>query len=519
MQTRARKLSIEDSSETAERIHRVENGLPAISSSGNEPLIPLALPKLMELYKVPGLSMAVIDNFKIAWAKGYGVTEAGTSNPVTPHTLFQAGSVSKPVAATGALFLAEQGKLLLDENVNQKLTAWQVPDNEFTREQKVTLRRILSHSAGLTVHGFPGYGLDEPVPTLVQVLNGEKPSNTAPVRVHFVPSTKWSYSGGGILIAQQLMMDVTGKPFPQLMREMVLEKIGMHDSSYEQPLPPEENRMAASGTSWNGEVVPGKWHIYPEMAAAGLWTTASDLASFAIEIALSKRGESNRVLSQAMTREMLAIQIEPLTEFAFGNKQHPDRMGLGFFLGDQTRPDLFGHIGDDEGFQAMLMMYSDSGQGAAIMANSEFGILLGDYLIENIAQEYDWKRHSPPDRPRLGASAALLATAHFQNIQAALRQYQALKLQNPSRFTPNKDTLLIFAYLLLADNKLQDTLEALKLEVEEYPEYWDAFNTLAKVYMLFGERQLAIQNFEKSVELNPDNRSALENIKTLGGQN
>lgn len=413
----------------------------------------LTLQKLMELYKVPGLSIAVIDNFEIAWTKGYGVTEAGTSDPVTPHTLFQAGSVSKPVAAAGALFLAEQGKLLLDEDVNQKLTTWKVPENEFTSEQKVTLRRLLSHTAGLTVHGFPGYALDETVPTLVQVLNGEKPANTEPIRVDFVPGTKWSYSGGGTLIAQQLMIDVTGKSFPQLMQEIVFDKIGMHDSTYEQPLPPDRHKMAASGTYWNGEVVPGKWHIYPEMAAAGLWSTASDLARFAIEIALSKKGRSNRVLSQGMAREMLNIQMESVTEFSFGDEQHPDRMGLGFFLADETRPDLFGHIGDDEGFQAMLMMYSDSGQGAAIMVNSDFGFLLGDYLVENIAQEYGWKNYMPPDRLRIGASTILLAITQLQGIQAALKGYQILKKDNHSRYVPDENTLVIFGYSLLADNK------------------------------------------------------------------
>jgi CubicO group peptidase (beta-lactamase class C family) len=472
----------------------------------------------MELHKVPGLSVAVIDNFEITWAKGYGVTEAGSTNPVTPQTLFQAGSVSKPVAGAGALSLVGQGKLSLDENVNEKLTTWNVPDNEFTKEQKVTLRRILSHSAGLTVHGFPGYAVDETVPALVQVLNGEKPANTEPVRVDFVPGTKWSYSGGGTLIAQQLMIDVTGKPFPQLMREIVFDKIGMYDSSFEQPLPLERQKMAASGTYWNGKVVPGKWHVYPEMAAAGLWSTPSDLARFAIEIALSKKDKSNRVLSQPMAREMLNVQMETLTEFTFGDKQNPDRMGLGFFLGDETRPDLFGHIGDDEGFQAMLMMYSDSGQGVAIMTNSEFGILLGDCIVENIAQEYSWKNYTPPDRPQIGASAALLAFAHLEGIQTALKQYQILKQEYPSRYTLDESTLSIFAYLLLADSRLQDALEVMKLAVQEYPEYWNAYDTLAEVYMILGERQLAIQNYEKAVELNPENRSAIENLKTLKGK-
>jgi CubicO group peptidase (beta-lactamase class C family) len=218
------------------RIQRVENGIPPIVVSDNDPPLQLNIEKLMQLYKVPGLSIAVIDNFKIAWAKGYGVTEAGTNSPVTAHTLFQAASISKPVTATGALTLVEQGKLSLDENVNLKLKSWQVPDNDFTKDQKVTLRRLMSHSAGLTVHGFPGYEVGAPIPTLPEILNGEPPANTAPVRVDTIPGTKSIYSGGGITIEQLLVMDVTGEPFAKFMHDAVLDKIGMTDSTYEQPL-------------------------------------------------------------------------------------------------------------------------------------------------------------------------------------------------------------------------------------------------------------------------------------------
>ena len=239
------------------RIQRVENGIPSIPLSGEEPPLQLNIEKLMQLYKVPGLSIAVVDNFKIEWAKGYGVIGTGSSTPVTMYTLFQAGSISKPVAATGTLFLVEHDKLSLDENVNQKLKSWQVPDNDFTKDEKVTLRRILSHSAGLTVHGFPGYEVGKPIPTLVQIFNGEPPANTAAIRVDLVPGTKYRYSGGGVTIEQQLDIDVTGKPFPQFMRETVLDKIGMSDSSYEQPLPPARAAAAAIGTRADGTPIHG----------------------------------------------------------------------------------------------------------------------------------------------------------------------------------------------------------------------------------------------------------------------
>ncbi len=512
------KLSNNTPAEIDERIQSVEKGLPPLALSRNEPPLQLTLAKLMELYKIPGMSVAVIDNFKIAWARGYGVTEAGTSNPVTPHTLFQAGSVSKPVAAIGALSLVEQGKLLLDQDVNEKLTSWKVPENEFTRDQKVTLRRILSHSGGLTVHFFPGHRVNDPIPTLIQILNGEPPSNTAPVRVDFVPGSKWRYSGGGTLIEQQLMIDVTGKPFPQIMQEFVFDKIGMRNSSYEQPLPDVRAKQAASGTHWNGKGVVGKWHIYPEMTAGGLWSTPSDLAVLAIEIALSKHGKANRVLSESMAREMLKSQMEQVTEFALGNTKHPDRMGLGFFLGDEARPNLFGHIGDDAGFQAMLVMDSDSGQGAAIMANSELGILLGDCLMENIAQEYGWKNYVAPNRPRAGAGAALLAAYQAKGVQAAIKQYMAIKHTKLPQYKPDQNTLLMFSYYLAGTEQPEAALEVMKMEVQEYPAYWNAYDSLAELYAMVGEPKLAIQNFEKSLQLNPDNWHALENLKKLSKQ-
>src|SRR5713226_1634135 len=272
----------QDDQET--RMHRVAAMVVDLPMGENQAPLRMDLPQLMKLYNVPGLSMAVIDDYKIVWAKGYGVIETGSSKPVTPETLFQAGSISKPVAATGALYLVEHGKLVLDENVNEKLKTWKVPENDFTKKEKVTLRRLMSHTAGLTVHGFPGYDINGVLPTLVQIFNGEKPANTAPIRADIVPGTKERYSGGGVTIEQQLMMDVTGKAFPTLMRELVLDKLGMADSSYEQPLPPARAAMTASGTYADGRVVHGRWHIYSEMAAAGLWTTPTDLSKFAIKL-------------------------------------------------------------------------------------------------------------------------------------------------------------------------------------------------------------------------------------------
>src|SRR5579863_9610749 len=307
---KAGKATADRSTATEARIERIANVIEPVEAGKGEAPVPLDIEKLMKLYDVPGFSVAVIEDYKIAWAKSYGVTEPGGKNPVMPKTLFQAGSISKPVAAAGMLALVQQGKLSLDEDVNVKLKTWKVPENEFTATQKVTLRRLMSHSAGLTVHGFPGYAVGEPLPTLVEIFNGEKPANTPAIRVDFVPGTKLRYSGGGVTIEQQLVMDVTGQPFPAFMRETVLDKANMTDSTYQQPIPADRAPFTATGTRMDGTPVAGRWHIYPEMAAAGLWTTPTDLAKFAIEIALSKQGKANHILSEKMTRQMLTPQIK-----------------------------------------------------------------------------------------------------------------------------------------------------------------------------------------------------------------
>lgn len=480
----------------------------------DQPPIELTLKQFMEKYSIPGLSVAVIDNYKIAWAKGFGVTAPGGTEPVTTTTLFQAGSISKPVAAVGAMWLVEQGKLSLDEDVNKKLKSWKVPENEFTKTEKVTLRRLMSHSAGLTVHGFPGYAVNEPRPTLVQIFNGEKPANTAPIRVDFVPGTRMRYSGGGVTIEQQLMIDVTGKPFPQFMQQTVLSKIGMSDSSYEQPLPAARAVHAATGGRAGNGAVEGKWHIYPEMAAAGLWTTPTDLAKFAIEIALSKQGKANHVLSQKSVQEMLKPQIA-----AEGGEDH---IGLAFFLEDRN-PGEFGHNGSDEGFQANLVMLGDSGKGLVIMGNSDSFFYIAPHVTRVIARAYGWK-YSPEPVP---AAHALMLIENVKGTEAALDFYKKLRHggasegtagdQKTGDYQTDESSLNALGYHLLAQKRIEEAIKVFQLNVQEYPKGWNCYDSLGEAYMNAGQKELAIKNYEKSLELNPDNHNGAEMLKKLKG--
>ncbi len=362
---------------TEARVESVENGLlQAVVMEGEAPKR-MALGGRMEYYGVPGLSIAVIDAYRVEWARGYGVLEAGRSAPVDVNALFQAASISKPVTALGALSLVQRGALSLDGDVNGPLRSWKLPQNELTHGHPVSLRRILSHTAGLNVSGFPGYPPGSELPTLPQILDGVGPANTDAVRVVQEPGSRFEYSGGGTTILQQVICDVTGQPFPDVMSEAVLAPLEMGLSTFQQPLPDRLRAAAAVGHRADGNVVEGGWHVYPEMAAAGLWTTPSDLARFAIELLAGWSGRSTRILAQDTAREMLTLQ-------------EGGPVGLGPFLEGSGPSACFFHSGSNEGYRCELVGVLERGQGAVVMANSDGGQPLVTEVLNAVADVYGW---------------------------------------------------------------------------------------------------------------------------------
>lgn len=331
--------------------------------------------------------------------------------------------------------------------------------------------------------------------TGANLQHGEKPANTAPIRVDIIPGTQERYSGGGVTIEQQLIIDTTGKPFPDFMHETVLQKIGMTDSSYSQPLPSDWAARTAAGTYPDGKTVHGRWHIYPEMAAAGLWTTPTDLAKFAIEIALSKQGKANHVLSQQMTNEMLTPVM--------------DGAALGFFL-DQPNPGLFGHSGADEGFQALLTMNASTGKGLVIMANSDLGLLAGQLVLRKVADEYSWNQVWGPQ-----PVPTLLLLAKARGSSAALQRYATLKASGVKDSGISEETLNNVGYLLLQEGNLQDAIAIFQRNVREYPQSSNVYDSLGESYMNAGQKDLAIANYEKSLQLDPKNENAVRMLKKL----
>jgi CubicO group peptidase (beta-lactamase class C family) len=347
---------------------------PTIRLSKNDEATRKQVLNLMARYKVPGLSIAVVEGSRIAWARGYGVLEAGRADAVTPKTRFQAASISKPVTALAALRLVQQGKLTLDGPLNDNLASWKVPANALTRKRPVALRHVLSHSSGLTVSGFAGYEVDAPVPTLLQVLDGKGPANNAAIRVDRLPGSAYRYGGGGFCVLQQAMIDSVGASFPTLMRSLVFEPLAMRSSSFEQPPSRASAAVSASGHR-AGKPVRGRWHVYPEMAAAGMWTTPSDLARYVLAVNDARAGRS-ALLRADLARDMLTRQIAS--------------SGLGLVVSGSGRSLSYTHNGINLGFECVLIGYPQTGQGAVIMTNGEGGAALAQALIQALRVEYGW---------------------------------------------------------------------------------------------------------------------------------
>ncbi|MCW5759666.1 MAG: beta-lactamase family protein [Phenylobacterium sp.] len=340
---------------------------------------PLAA-RMAELH-VPGVSIAFIEGGRVKWARAYGVATAGGPK-ATPATLFQAASMSKAVAAATALRLADRGRLDLDQDVNARLRAWKVPESPFTAEAKVTMRGLLSHTAGLTVGGFPGYAAGKPVPSTVQVLDGAPPANTPAVRSWEAPG-RYAYSGGGYTVAQLLIAEVGGEPYPDLAERLVLRPAGMTASTMAQPLPERLIPKAASGHDARGQVIPGARNTYPEYAAAGLWTTPSDYGRFLITVQESWTGRRGALLSAASAKAM----VTPVDASA--------GYGLGLLTGRRGGHPYVTHGGSNEGFRCDSLAFLDgSRQGVVVMTNGDNGSRLAGEILAALGRAYGW---GPPD--------------------------------------------------------------------------------------------------------------------------
>jgi CubicO group peptidase (beta-lactamase class C family) len=367
-----------------ERIRLVENSLAGWVQTGDNDT--WTLTERMKKYNINGVSIAVIHNYQIEWARGYGFADVSEKRTVTEKTLFQAASISKSLNSLGVLKLVQEKRLDLNSDINKFLVTWKFPYDEKSNNKVITLTNLLSHTGGLTVSGFPGYAKGEAFPSVSQILDGQKPANTRPVRSTIEPGKSLIYSGGGVTISQMIVMDVTKQPYDVFMKENVLDPLGMASSSFTQPPPAEKEKLVATGYRVDGTEVTGKYHIYPEQAAAGLWTNPVDLCKYIIETQLSYKGESSKVLTPEMTR----LRLTPVLEDA----------ALGLFVNSIVTGSFryFNHNGGNEGFCCTAIGCLNAGEGVVIMTNTDsFNSAILEEIVNSVATVYKWKDYYLPE--------------------------------------------------------------------------------------------------------------------------
>ena len=349
----------------------------------------------MKYYKVPGLSIAVIKDYKIDWAKSYGLADTINKTPVTTETMFSAGSISKFLMAVTALKMVDNGQIELEKPINNYLTTWKIAENDFTKTTPITLRMLLSHSAGTSQTSYFGFTPTQPLPTIMEILSGAKISETRPVVVNSEPNKEFRYSGGGSMIAQLALMDVSKKSFSNLTQEIIFDKLGMNNSTFIQPVPSKfvkQISWAYSYASW----FKGMPYVYPQQAAAGLYTTPTDLAKFFIDIQKSYLGKGE-ILSQAVTKKMLMPQQN------VSDGTYKEQIGIGPFLIQRTdnkdpRGVFFEFTGVNAGFLAYGMASVEGGNGVIVMLNSgdnQNGI--GKEIRRAVAKVYNWTNFLPTE--------------------------------------------------------------------------------------------------------------------------
>lgn len=327
----------------------------------------------MAFYHVKGLSVAVIKDHKLLWAKAYGFADDSLKIPATVDTRFQAASVSKSLNAVGVLKLVQQKKLDLYADINTNLKSWKFPYDSLSKGKKINTANLLSHTAGLTVHGFGGYVPGDSLPSIPQILDGQKPANSKPVRSMYEPGKKYEYSGGGVTISQLELMDITQKPYADYMSKEVLLPLGMSNSSYQQPSAVKA-ALLAHGYNYDAKEIKGSYHIYPEQAAAGLWTKPTDLAKYIIEMQNAYEGRSSKVLKQ----ETVKLMFTP-----YQNKNY----ALGVFIDSLKGTAYFQHSGANEGFRSQYYGSLQGGNGVVVMVNSDNGNIIPE-IVNSVSKAY-----------------------------------------------------------------------------------------------------------------------------------
>lgn len=371
------------------------NLLPTTIIDGEDPF---RLADRMAHYHVPGLSIAVIEDFELRWIRHYGVADVRTGAPVDDGTLFCVGSMSKGVTSAGVLTMVRDGMIDLDGDVDLQLAGWRIPANDFTAEHPVTPRLLMNHTGGAPFSPGRAY-TNEGFPTVMDILLGRPPATTQPVVIDRVPGTEFNYSNSGFTILRLMVEERGGGSFDRVLAPRVFEPLGMTQSSFRNPPPPEVRDHLAAGHGRDGGVFADPPVFIGHVAAGGLWTTAADYAAFVIAIQEAAAGRSDSFLPKDLAQQMISPQAS-------------DRYGLGFFLHDRAGTQLyFSHIGDGAGFVGGFASHRGDGNAAVVLTNGLVAVNLCREVLKSVASVYDWPDFLPPERPNLSINDAELEAA------------------------------------------------------------------------------------------------------------
>lgn len=456
-------------------------------------------PRYLKDFSVPGGAVAVIENGRVILARGFGVANLATAAPVGPETLFNIGSTSKSVSAWGAMRLVSEGKLSLDEPVDARLKRWHLPASPYPASG-VTLRRLLSHTAGLSVSGYRGWGPDDLLPKLEQSLSGQT-NGAGAVVLETVPGTRWSYSGGGYTLMQLLIEETAGEPFADYMRDAVLRPLGMERSSF--ALTADVLGRAARAYDELGEETPTP--RFAELAAAGMYATVEDMACYA----LASIGDARS--AAVLKPDMLDLMIMPAPAT-------DGRWGLGYAI--QSAEDGFpdgveriGHDGGNRGWQSFFWVSRDKRDGLIVLTNGSNGWNISNQLA---ADWMEWKTGKRTPIPR-SIAATILEPLHEGGASAAIARYETLKAGSHSEYIFNANELNRLGYALLHKGRVKEAVSLWELNAREYPDDWNVHDSLGDGYAAAGPEfaQKAIASFNRSLDLNPSNAHAREMIARI----
>ncbi len=318
----------------------------------------------MKHYNVQGLSITLLEGSEISGTENYGLLEVENNRKANEDSIFSACSISKFSTGILAMKLVEEGSLDLDDDVNESLVSWNVPENDFTKNKKVTLRNLLSHQSGIKdpEDSFPELNSKIGVPSMVELLEGQTPYCKSPIDVKCEPESEFHYSDAGFCIIQQLIEDVTERPFHQVMNEQIFEPLGMTNSHFNTTMLEVDRQNVSCGHNKNGELVDGKYPIYPYPAASGLWTTSLNLAELVLELMNAVKGQSKVGISKSLAKEMITPQ------------RSKSWTGLGVFLEGSEKELEITSLGWGAGFQCMMVAFPYLEKGVVIMTNSELGV-------------------------------------------------------------------------------------------------------------------------------------------------